>query len=111
MSLKSNASLCLGVIGTNSMGNPNVALGLCSETKSNVQWVVATETATDALGRKDTYQPSNPAFAKKCLDIQRSDYELELFGCSQSNTQSFTFDASRILAASGPRAGLAVAVC
>ena len=111
--MQSNASLCLATVGVNSMGNPNVKLALCGSSYNITKWNVQSSTADAASGIKIISLSSK--YSGKCLDIQRNDYEMELFGCQDTKTQIFTFDAASSTTGSvigvAARSDQAVAVC
>jgi len=115
-SLHSNTSLCLSVHGVNAAGNPNVVLGLCNDAQANTKWSIQ-NTGSTTSGASTTQVIKNANFPNDCLDIQRGEYEIELFKCADEPNvnQHFEFDPSqptdRISVAGGSRAGLAVAVC
>ena len=106
LSLHADAKLCMSIEGNNARGNPNVALATCKTSDPGQRWLMSSSSsAGGAL--------TNPGYGGKCLDIQGSNYELELYACNGGSNQHFTFSPTdgRLTVTEGARKGLAAAVC
>ena len=104
LSLHSDVTLCMSVVGKNARGNPNIVLATCSTSDSGQRWQM--DTTSGAL--------KNPAYSGKCMDIQGGMYEIELYECHiGAANQDFTFNAANglLTVTHGTRKGAAVAVC
>ena len=104
------ASLCMSGHGPPTPeGHANIVLAKCDPKDQEQLWVVTKTKSADSATIRSV------AHHTDCIDLQRGQYNLELFGCSGTSTQVYVFNAdgtiSSLSTQGGQKEGEVVAVC